>query len=699
MNNYFRETILLKKKNSSSADTEDFFRYANPKQIQPTQVTDQNQWTIQQCDSEILSDIETPAKSRMADSIIKEFELENSGNVESNKKQLRPNIDVINEALSSKYRLKGENETLLFIIIGTYIINICLHLEHMLSSRYNDYKKYIGLFIDFFTSLYYIYDSYYKVKRMENEFHINIILHLLSGPVQLFLNIAYFIQFNQFCWFSIILKSLKLFATNFQKQNLSDVYNTFVNSLPLIFTSLVIYFVFTYLCTILYCDVNKEYFKNLGVSAFTLLQILTIDGWGDITKQLLPKTGLSVIILIFSFITILAMFFWFLIQAFQIDVMILDELVKQGKVDIDENSISHRSVKLLPLKYYSIIFGKQQSRIVLLVWICQLIYANMQNKLNNINDFHYICFYIFVSLIYTLHWIAVILLKDVEAFNSYYSNIQLAFHVLSGPLAFCYSLFEVITIQQVKYSPILIMLKILTNPSIRDISYIAIRVISSSLSPYILMLILTLMIMGIIKSSYNQFESVDLLDTLLIYLQTLTLDDWDGSLSKGFVQKGHYFAAFIIMLYILVCQFLLIPAFMAQACEIFQQILGVSFKPRLNQDGDLNLYQYIDTNLETIVKRQSPRVIRINQSKNLIYLFLKYQKALFSYENKTHPKLLISLYGYLTNIGNLHFPKFTNLTSPEKKLISAKKSSKLLLEFKNQQIEIDSYQIQFVYLP
>ncbi|CAD8156936.1 unnamed protein product [Paramecium pentaurelia] len=699
MNNYFRETIILKKKNSSSADTEDFFRYANPKQTQPTQVTDQNQWTIQQCDSEILSDIETPAKSRMADSIIKEFELENSANVGSNNKQSRPNIDVINEALSSKYRLRGENETLLFIMIGTYIINISLHLEHMLSPRQHDYKKYIGLLVDFITSLYYIYDSYYKVKKMESDFHINIILHLLSGPVQLFLNVAYFMQFHQFCWFSIILKSLKLFATNFQKQNLSDIYNTFVNSLPLIFTSIVIYFVFTYLCTILYCDVNRHYFKNIGVSAFTLLQILTIDGWGDITKQLLPKTGISVIVLIFSFITILAMFFWFLIQAFQIDVMILDELVKQGKVDIDEQSISRRSQNLLPQKYYSIIFGKQQSRIVLLVWIIQLFYANMQNKLNSINDFHYICFHIFVSLIYTLHWIAVIVLKDIEAYNSYYSNIQLTFHVLSGPIAFCYSLLELITTQQIKYSPILIMFKILTNPSIRDISYIAIRVLSSSLSPYILMLILTLIVMGIIKSSYHSFESINLLDTLLIYLQTLTLDDWDGSLSKGFVQKGHFFAAFIIMFYILVCQFLLIPAFMAQACEIFQQILGISFKPRLNQDGDLNLYQYTDTNVETIVKRQSPRVFKINQSRNLIYLLLKYQRALFSYENTIHRKLLISLYGYLTNIGNLHFPKFSQLTKSEQSILKTTKSSKVIIEFKNQSIEVDSNQIQFVYLP
>jgi len=50
------------------------------------------------------------------------------------------------------------------------------------------------------------------------------------------------------------------------------------------FASVVVYFVFAYLCTILYCEVNKHYFKNIATSSFTLLQILTLDGWGAITK-------------------------------------------------------------------------------------------------------------------------------------------------------------------------------------------------------------------------------------------------------------------------------------------------------------------------------------------------------------------------------------------------------------------------------
>ena len=123
-----------------------------------------------------------------------------------------------------------------------------------------------------------------------------------------------------------------------------------------------------------------------------------------------------------------------------------------------------------------------------------------------------------MSLLYFLHWIALITLKDIEAFNSSYTKMQFSFHTLSGPIAFICSLYEVMTTQQIKYTPVLIMIKILTNSNIKDISYIALKVLSSSLSPYLLMLVLTIITMGIVKSSYHQYDSEDLLDTLLIYL-------------------------------------------------------------------------------------------------------------------------------------------------------------------------------------
>lgn len=47
-------------------------------------------------------------------------------------------------------------------MIGTFILNICLHQEFMLSQKIHDYKKYIGLIVEITSSIYFMYDSYYK---------------------------------------------------------------------------------------------------------------------------------------------------------------------------------------------------------------------------------------------------------------------------------------------------------------------------------------------------------------------------------------------------------------------------------------------------------------------------------------------------------------------------------------------------------
>lgn len=52
----------------------------------------------------------------------------------------------------------------------------------------------------------------------------------------------------------------------------------------MLFTSLVFFFIFAYLFTIFY-GVNDA-FSDISRTSFTLLQITTLDGWGDITKRL-----------------------------------------------------------------------------------------------------------------------------------------------------------------------------------------------------------------------------------------------------------------------------------------------------------------------------------------------------------------------------------------------------------------------------
>lgn len=57
------------------------------------------------------------------------------------------------------------------------------------------------------------------------------------------------------------------------------------------FTLFIVFFLFTYTATYLYADLFKEkyFFNSIGFSFFTMLQIMTLDGWGQIGRDILKK--------------------------------------------------------------------------------------------------------------------------------------------------------------------------------------------------------------------------------------------------------------------------------------------------------------------------------------------------------------------------------------------------------------------------
>jgi len=59
---------------------------------------------------------------------------------------------------------------------------------------------------------------------MENEFHINCVMHVVSGPFQLLIDIAYYYRYRKLYWFSSVLKSFKMFSSNYQLQNLQVIW-------------------------------------------------------------------------------------------------------------------------------------------------------------------------------------------------------------------------------------------------------------------------------------------------------------------------------------------------------------------------------------------------------------------------------------------------------------------------------------------
>lgn len=69
--------------------------------------------------------------------------------------------------------------------------------------------------------------------------------------------------------------------------------------------------------------------------------------------------------------------------------------------------------------------------------------------------------------------------------------------------------------------------------------------------------------------------------SILTYFQVITLDNWAAGLASKLVKNGMYFACLFIILFMVVTNYILIPAFIAQTCEIFTNLLGTSFTTRM----------------------------------------------------------------------------------------------------------------------
>ncbi|KAM3138494.1 hypothetical protein pb186bvf_009408 [Paramecium bursaria] len=623
--------------------------------------------------SENVSNIESPAKSSLVSVDINQFD-----NIVKSK-VLRPDMIEFSAALEKKLTrtILQDDETVLYMMILIQLFNTCYNYD-ILTKEKHQLQFWIALIIEWIVSIYFVYDTYVKLSYyQDDEFHFNIIINTLSGPVQFIFDIAFFIRFQKLYWLSFVLKSLRVLATNFQKQILNDIYKAFMYSLPLIFSTMVYFFIFVYLSTLFYSNV-EEYFGDFSISSFTLLRVATIDGWGDITRQVMQQTNNLVILFMFSFISIISIFFWYLIQGFQIDVLIIEELQEQGKIKIEDknNSILETESVYKEVKQhhrlYNFIFGMYYSRFIFVVWMVQLYMTSHQINLNHSRNFSYITFIFFINIIYSIHFLIIYMLyyQQLKVFSTF-KKLQLIFHISAGPISLLMSLYELFVLQHLKYSPMLLLTKIFTNQNIRDISYIALQIFQQSLSPYICMLALTFLVMTLFKLQDESEFDEDLANTLLYYLQVFTLDDWDGSMYRGLVAKQLYFQSIIQVLYMLITNFLLVPAFIALACE---QLLGIQIKPRLQSDDlEINLFEYFDTNPMTFSLKEdsvTPKKLNIHSQKRILAILLKNKKAIFNLENKEHPKLLKQTFIYLNKISKfLQFPKESDLSENEIKLL------------------------------
>lgn len=84
-----------------------------------------------------------------------------------------------------------------------------------------------------------------------------------------------------------------------------------------------VFFLFTYVATYLYSSLFQEeyYFNTIGFSFFTMLQIMTLDGWGEIGRDILRKQNMLSASFLILFVFIMAYFFWNILIGFILEIL------------------------------------------------------------------------------------------------------------------------------------------------------------------------------------------------------------------------------------------------------------------------------------------------------------------------------------------------------------------------------------------
>ncbi len=119
-----------------------------------------------------------------------------------------------------------------------------------------------------------------------------------------------------------IIRALRLISA---VKSVRRVVNGLIHALPgmgaVILLLLIMFYVFSVMATKLYADVSPEYFGTLGLSAFSLFKVMTLEGWPEIADAVIEKDRSAylffiVYILVTSF-AVLNLFIGIIVDAMQ----------------------------------------------------------------------------------------------------------------------------------------------------------------------------------------------------------------------------------------------------------------------------------------------------------------------------------------------------------------------------------------------
>lgn len=146
-------------------------------------------------------------------------------------------------------------------------------------------------------------------------------LQFLCGPLSLLINVSSLIVFSRLSFYGLFLQTFPMFGLRFSKKLWTDCYLFFKKTSSLLMTMLFFYFMLSYIARFMFSKVPE--FSTYRLSIFSMLQIITLDNWGQVVDSIMNTEGVCEkcsIYLVFC-IFLMTYFYLNLLTGFMIDIV------------------------------------------------------------------------------------------------------------------------------------------------------------------------------------------------------------------------------------------------------------------------------------------------------------------------------------------------------------------------------------------
>lgn len=283
----------------------------------------------------------------------------------------------------------------------------------------------------------------------------------LSGPVALSLDILSLVSSNNLSVIGVILRSCKALTLIYSRRVFSNVQSMIPKVIDMFACLFCVFFFFTYLATYLYAELfaKQHFFNTIGFSFFTMLQIMTLDGWGEIGRHVLAKQSMFSASFFILFVFIMAYFFWNILIGFILDLLRREggqqsEMINENlecKDDrppqtngtkaqaVDKKSMKQQLKKSKLIESLSL--GEMSSKLIVGVYLSLIVDSMLQSNLSAITSVYSQMLHLIAGMTFTLQYVVILISKGEVFTLERKHGLMMTLHVLSGPIAFALDIY------------------------------------------------------------------------------------------------------------------------------------------------------------------------------------------------------------------------------------------------------------------